>query len=185
MSCYLVDRKHITYLIEAAKKYEAWIKRPGENKAGKSGYAYVGDNYRHAADLCLSHEEQEILGQMLWDENVRSIEGRYPDTRKNRDYPGTIEAAEDVAYYVHPEKPIFSEEMDFEPVQVFKAIACYDYQSCEHAEWPQSDAYDFCHRLMEAVQRRLPGYDKAAWGEPEPWSTRGPKVRAALHAVKG
>ena len=169
MSCYLVDRQHITYLIEAAEKFEAYIKVPGENP--RKSYEHVNK---------FTHQEKEALGQMLWDENVRSVEGRYPDTRTTREYPGTAEAAEDVAYYVHPQASVFSQEMDFTPAQVFKSIACYDYQSCEHDGWESSDAYRFCHRLMEAVGGKQPGSSEAAWGAPEPWSVRGPKLRKEL-----
>lgn len=49
-----------------------------------------------------------------------------------------------------------------DPVIVLKAIACYEYQSCEHSEWKTSEAFTFC-RSLEAI-RALPGYEEAPWG---------------------
>jgi hypothetical protein len=48
-------------------------------------------------------------------------------------------------------------------IQALKLIACYEYQSCEHPEWPKSDAKDFCDSLTRALVRVVPGYDAAPW----------------------
>lgn len=171
MSAYLVDRKHITYLIEAAAKYEAYVPKPVvDGIEPDRPFDYVHK---------FTHKEKEALGQMLWDENVASLEGRYPDTKKTREYPGTAEAAEDVAYYVHPQKQTFHPDFDFDPAQVFAAIACYEYQSCEHKEWDTSEAHNFCYHLMKDVGRKLPGREEAAWGAPVPYSVRQAEKKAA------
>ena len=38
------------------------------------------------------------------------------------------------------------------------AIDGYSYQSCEHAEWPSSEAYQFCRALRFKMIRNLAGY---------------------------
>ena len=50
--------------------------------------------------------------------------------------------------------------------QVCKAIACYEYQSCEHPGWRTSEARAYCHALRVAWCKKLPGYEEAAWGSP-------------------
>ena len=45
-----------------------------------------------------------------------------------------------------------------------KAIDCYEYQSCEHAGWPRSEARALCAALRHRLIGELPGYDAAPWG---------------------
>ena len=70
------------------------------------------------------------------------------------------------------------------PVVILSAIACYEYQSCEHPGWATSEAHDFCHALRIKMIRMLPGYADAPWevtearqafiGEPaKAWYRRG------------
>jgi hypothetical protein len=47
---------------------------------------------------------------------------------------------------------------------VAKAIACYEYQACECADWEQSEAVQFCDALRRKMIARLPGYEAAPWG---------------------
>lgn len=98
-----------------------------------------------------SIEAEQQAGQMLWDENVKSVRYRYPKHTVDRE--------------VYPvDTPRFP---GFDPVQVIKACECYAYQSCEPPEWEESDAYAFVEGLKRDVCDRLPGYDKAAWGAPK------------------
>jgi hypothetical protein len=39
---------------------------------------------------------------------------------------------------------------------VLRAIACFDYQSCEHEEWPDSKAHDLMDALHAAILQRHP-----------------------------
>jgi hypothetical protein len=56
-----------------------------------------------------------------------------------------------------------------DPVIVLKAIACLEYQSCEHPDWPTSQARQFCQELRERCIDRLPGYEQAPWGLSDPY----------------
>ena len=51
---------------------------------------------------------------------------------------------------------------------MLKALACYEYQACEHAEWPTSEAYQFCEALRRRAIPRAPGYDAAEWEISDP-----------------
>ena len=51
-----------------------------------------------------------------------------------------------------------------EPVQLLKAIECYEYQACEHPEWDGSKAAALCKALKATAITKLPGYSGAKWG---------------------
>ncbi|MGH3857934.1 MAG: hypothetical protein ACRDR6_31490, partial [Pseudonocardiaceae bacterium] len=66
------------------------------------------------------------------------------------------------------------DELDWEPVYLFhplpgapdplvvlKAIACRQYQSCEHPGWLDSEARVFCQALRAVTIPALPGYHQA------------------------
>jgi hypothetical protein len=98
---------------------------------------------------------------MLWDENIRSIEGRYPDTSgRPENMPGKCDG---MLIYSHISG---DRRGPMNPVQVLKAINCYQYQSCEHDEWKSSEAHAFIEALRSAAISALPGYEAAAWGAP-------------------
>jgi hypothetical protein len=52
---------------------------------------------------------------------------------------------------------------EVEPVQVLKAIKCYEHQSCDHPNWQESPSRRWCDDLRLAAIERLPGYDDAKW----------------------
>jgi hypothetical protein len=57
---------------------------------------------------------------------------------------------------------------EIDPVQVIKACDCYEYQSCEHDGWADSEACRFITSLRKGAAHALPGYDGADWGAPKP-----------------
>ncbi|GHJ45862.1 hypothetical protein Cs7R123_32040 [Catellatospora sp. TT07R-123] len=57
---------------------------------------------------------------------------------------------------------------DPDPVVVLKAVDCYEYQSCEHPGWRDSQAREFCDALRALAISRLPGYRRAPWLISEP-----------------
>jgi hypothetical protein len=96
---------------------------------------------------------------MLWRENLRSIEYRYPDTAENGDYPGPCDFTRDdidaYTFDLWARRPTVIEGLSI--------LACYEYQTCEHTEWPASEAYSFCDALRHDLIRQLPGYNDAPW----------------------
>lgn len=98
------------------------------------------------------------LGQLLWEENVRSVNTRYDDN----------EACET---YCHLSNTIAGLD---EPAFVLKQVRHYRYQSCEHDTWEESEAYYLMHLLEQALCRILKqdpeavvktsAYDNAPWG---------------------
>ena len=93
----------------------------------------------------LTNDNLDAVGQMLADENAASVAHRYD------------EPPEPVAYHHTFAQPR-------PPVEILKALDCYEYQSCEHPGWPESSAFAFCASLRSRMINRLPGYEAAPWG---------------------
>lgn len=95
--------------------------------------------------------EPEAIAGMLYAENVRSVNHRYPN------HP--------------PDEPLgFSWFRDILPapdltaVQAIKAAHCLEYQSCEHPEWHDSLARKVLRSICDTATGEIPGYDAAPWG---------------------
>lgn len=151
MSAYVVNLDHIAYLVQAGTSCRLGFTRGvlrwhwGLDRRGPVPSSAV----LRAGDL----EQAQRVGQMLWDENVKSVEYRYPDSAGLCDcrYPETV--------------PRF---YTFAPVQVLKACDCYVYQSCEHEGWTVSEAKAYIDALQIHAWQALPGYEEAEWGAPKP-----------------
>lgn len=146
MSAYVVDRDHVRYLVEAVGRvgrhpfsFSFWSKGKGTRVAVGRGKDMSPDEF----------------GQMLWDENIRSVEDRYSGSSS---LPGSVGET-----YEHP---LLQGWVVMDPVAVLKACQCYEYQSCEHAGWEESDAYQAIRALRGAAISSLPGYEDAEWGSP-------------------
>jgi hypothetical protein len=151
MSAYIIDRDHLSYLINAA----LWAGCPCEsglryNHNGRS-YHLRGDDVQAALETAND----------LWRENIASVSYRYPGETTDT-LPGPIGET----YKLWPSDICGFPLRDYAPVQVLKALDCYEYQSCEHPAWPTSAACAFVDALRRTTIRRLAGYDAAEWGAP-------------------
>jgi hypothetical protein len=160
MSAFMVSKVHLDFLLTAAMHLEAhppfdWYLHAepleallqGAHERGQPwGPGAIG--YAGARRRTLTPETADFVGTMLWAENRASVNHRYDE-------------AEEVQWYTFtPHKG------PFDPVQVLKSVRCYDYQSCEHPEWEQSEAKSFCDSLTITAIYALPGMDDAVWGAP-------------------
>ena len=148
MSAYVVDLNHINYLINAAL----------ETGDGHQTFRFYHNHKWHEVEL----DNADKYGQMLLDENTRSVSYRYGNEDNTPEQlPGPVD-----------ESPIYSYTWNhydgFKPAQVFQSIRCLNYQSCEHESWESSAAYAFLQALTLATIGRVPGFDSAEWGAPEP-----------------
>jgi hypothetical protein len=119
------------------------------------------------------HPLPDEVGRMLLLECLKSVGHRYPDDRLDelpRDGPPYWTGGVD-AYRYAPQPCRLT------AVEGLKAVACYEYQSCEHDAWPESRAYTFCRSLRGALIHALPGMDEAPWG----WDAE--RVAAAAAAL--
>ena len=121
------------------KHITAMLSMSGPRYPG-DGASYYWNNEAHA----FNGHAQEI-GQKLVDQNWRSVNYRYDENEPAPRYA-----------YEHP-------AMQVTPVQVIKACNCYNYQSCETPDWPETEAYAIMRALRERAINSLPGYKDAKW----------------------
>ncbi len=117
----------------------------------------------------LTRETADAIGQVLVNENVRSVMGRY-----NEDKPTNLPGPTN-AYWLIPYK--LGETRIPTVVQAIKLVNCYEYQACESNDWKKTEAHAFCDYLKGHLIHCLPGYEDAPWGWPPPKTTK-PKVRS-------
>lgn len=156
MSAFLVDVEHVRALVDSAVHY-------GLLERGHLPHAMrleVEKRSAQLADAGLEPDVPSIVGRILWEENVRSLEYRYPDTKeKPEDRPGTIGEGPKVG----PPFDFKARRFHLLPGAVGGAVSCYEYQSCEHPEWEASASADFCRALTKAALKKAPGGDTCPW----------------------
>lgn len=133
MSAFIVSKRHIDLLLTAGLAY-------GKQYALR----WRVDGMRDCREL--TPETASAVGVMLWAENYKSVNHRYDE--------------KDIESELYEFKPYRAK---VEPVAVLKAVRCFEYQSCEHPEWEESEAFSFCEALKAAAVAVLPGYEEAAW----------------------
>lgn len=160
MSAYMVDREHVTYLVDAA------MSRAIVRNHHSISWYHDGQHYTLG---CGDYARAAEVGQMLWDANKESVQARYPDT-----------ADETLVYDEH--NPCFGHT--FNPVEVIKAIRCFDYQACEYEGWKTSEARAFLEALKHHAIAALPGMEAAAWGAPKNYRV-APRPRVVRAVRRG
>lgn len=110
-------------------------------------------------------------------ECYKSVRYRYPDG----DLPGPC---------AFPDTPVVCSDnlhtyRPLTPIEVIVACKCYEYQSCEHPEWGQSEAAQLIQHIKEAALRRLPGYEDAPWEITESYKEYTDRKRAELRGHNG
>lgn len=149
MSAFVVSKSHIDALIQVA------LGTPGRwvTWRGTSGYVFNA-NRTHCQ---LDHTCLESVGSMLFAENYRSVEYRYPN--ETRETLGSDCLPEEYGGLPGPayRRPTLS------PVAALKALSCYEYQSCECPDWEETEAYRFCQALRAYLIPLLPGWEEAEW----------------------
>lgn len=151
MSAFMVDDKHIDYLLTAAMQYGdhghmTWVdpavELPPFSSANPKPWELACAKRRKQVD----HTNASEVGMMLLGENLKSVNHRYDENELEAEvyeynrYPGRIT-----------------------PVQTIKAVRCFEYQACEHPDWEKSEAKSFCDSLTVYAIQHLPGYDDAEW----------------------
>jgi len=153
MSAWIVNKVHIDAMVSAA------LVCAQENRSSFRWYDADGN---HSHELTYTDTERATqVGQMLWAENLASINARYVDTL---DHPENCPGPVGFEGVLSVDKYRFTRTPRIPPVAILKAISCYEYQSCEHEGWKTSQAYQFCASLRDHVINMLPGYDDAPWG---------------------
>lgn len=86
--------------------------------------------------------DMQMLGQLLWDENQRSVNYRHNERDLAPRYePALIEARLDHR-------------------KLYGVVRCYDYQSCEHPGWENSLARGYTYQLTGLMELAHPSLDR-------------------------
>lgn len=116
MSCFIVSQAHINALASFAERQEVYF---------QTGNLTMQAKY-HAG----------VLGQILLDENTRSVNTRYNETEKSEEF------------IYNP-----STARKLKPLEVVKACQCLEYQSCESEDWHKTDAHAILQELKDQAIR--------------------------------
>jgi hypothetical protein len=148
MSAFILGKDHIDYLVTAAIDL-------GTN--GWYGVYFTTWGVRCRVDITSC----DTVGTMLIKENIASVQYRYHGESLDT-LPGPIDKTELLDYEYHRFRPFDGHDIDT-IAQVVKAVACYEYQACEHPEWEDSGAKRVCDAIVKGYIMRLPGYEDAQW----------------------
>ena len=150
MSAFVVSKKHIDAMLTFGLSCgELTWRLPGAKFAGEYekgqpwGPAAIAVHEEYFRTLL--EENATRIGQMLWDENYLSVNHRYDKEQQSQIY--------EFSWY----------KGKLESLQILKAINCYEYQTCEHLGWEDSEAYAFCDALRRLAIYHLPRYNKMIW----------------------
>jgi hypothetical protein len=110
----------------------------------RRGVLRWADKYNRCQEL--QPETRDQVGQMLVDANTASVNDRYDENN----------------VYVYSYSP--PKHIQWQTVELLKAIDCFEYQSCETGDWVGSEAYNFCDSLRGRLIGTLPDYSDSAWG---------------------
>jgi hypothetical protein len=160
MSAYIVDRGTIAYLVEAGRHFDTASSPLIWSKATKA----IAGSCGAQAVLVPGMMDPAEVGQMLWDENIRSIEYRYPDTVASKDYPGGP-CGDSLRYSEHRVPPF----RIFTVPQVIMTAKCFAYQACETNDWERSEAHSYIEALKSLAVESLAHAEGTQWGAPSNW----------------
>ncbi|HEV2640048.1 MAG TPA: hypothetical protein VGX23_33245 [Actinocrinis sp.] len=133
MSASVVTKEHIDAIITG-----------GLPKRGDTGWIRWSDPVEAGRIHILNLDTADRAGSLLWQENRISVNHKYRDGDE-------IDALYTFRRLWHS------------PVAVLKLIDGYEYQSCEHPGWEESQAKRLCYQLRKQVIPNLAGYDEAPW----------------------
>ncbi|MBC8280138.1 MAG: hypothetical protein H8E48_05065 [Chloroflexi bacterium] len=133
MSAFVVDEKHIRYLVASAEYF---------GKSDHSTFGWIHEGQRHE----LTSGTASQAGRMLWNENRESVGFLYSE-EWDADDP-------EFRYEHRPAGPNFVPVL----VEIFNACDRYEYQTCEHPGWQYSAARAFLDSLRSRAWHKLPGY---------------------------
>ena len=136
MSAFMVSDAHIDALVTFAVRHQV--------------------SYRvNGSRIDVTKNNAEEIGQMLVDENYRSLNARYSE--RTEEYFGKAPT-----YRLKITRALAVPEL--EPVVILKQCDCYAYQACETDDWEKTTAFEIIKSIKGAAVSALPGYDAAPWG---------------------
>jgi hypothetical protein len=160
MSAYVVDKAHISAMLRAA---QALAMRD------RTVFMWYTEQKGELQLKRLTTENADQVGQMLLDENIKSVMYRYEDSEVT-DLPGRTNAE-----YLVPFKYRMMGRTPT-PVEALKLCHGFEYQACEHPGWRTSEAHAFVESLIGSASRHVPGYDDAPWEWTDEQEPKNPPI---------
>lgn len=106
-----------------------------------------------------NYELATLYGDILFQENIRSVRTRYPDDKRD-DLPGPCI----LPLHIVVQSSHFNDcRWVLKPVAILKMCDALEYQSCETEDWEQTVAYRLLQTIRREAIRALPGYEDGPW----------------------
>jgi hypothetical protein len=125
----------------------------------KQIHVFVAYMIRNNVDYFVNHNRVVVslknadeVGQILLDENYRSVHHRYQDRTEGH-------FGKAGSYKFKPQPVVLPDA-----ITMLKLCNNYGYQACENDDYDQSIAFKIIDAIKEQAIRKLPGYDDAPWG---------------------
>lgn len=150
MGAFVVDAAHIDALLSAAINGPI-DRRPGSPLGWQPPYVHELLGVLEP----LGAGNASAAGRELMEECIASVTYRYPDLAG--ELPGPIPTPIPEQYEWTDLGRVMS------AIEVCKALACFEYQSCEHPGWLRSGVRGFCSELRAAAVSCMKGYEVAPW----------------------
>lgn len=96
-----------------------------------------------------SRADVQALGQILLNENIKSVNSRYNESQTPHFYKFDYSAR----YFNYKNCK----------VQALSLLACYEYQASEHPGYSESDAAALVKMIRNRIIKQLPGYSDTEW----------------------
>ena len=144
MSAIMLHPVHVAALVDAA------ISRDGVS--GPMSHDF-GPGARNPGCRPCTHEDADYLGRILTETMQRSVSHHYRETKAKNGKTGYSHAAASAA---------LRGRARLSEIKIGRALACYEYQTCEAPEWKGSEAERFGDELRAHLLRRL-GHECELW----------------------
>lgn len=142
MSAFLCSDVHISAIVNASRL------------GTRRGYLNL-TRYLPSEIDPLGRTDEERMFDLLLDTNLQSLEARYPGNGNLDEW-----TTEPDSYRYRWDANVISRHGI---AGAIKLLHCYEYQSCEHEGWEESQAHRFARDLSRYLVAELPGYEDAPW----------------------
>lgn len=172
MEVRVVEKVHVDLLVAVAmagprERYGrgdglVWWKIPSLELRARSREIFLETDDEEAYMTFVLDQLREIgvvgsdeVGQMLVNENVRSVLHCYPEAITSGHVPGPVDDYWEQPYRFKPPRRVLG------AVEALKATRGYVFQSSSHDAWETSEAKEFCDSLTQNLIGCLPGFYEA------------------------